>query len=1124
MKSKLLMFIATLVASASIPVMQAQTSIPYLPMKADFGGTSVTTPEDFLPSSSDYTLEVEGTSGTEISIAGGIYTYTPSTNGKVRFAQKGGKVYVYEGNTYKTELTPVDKGTYPDIFAGTDDATAKTGIYDERNLFANPGFETSLDGSTTPDFEAADWTDDNVGGNSRVRASSLFPAGEPEGVGVFMAHSGACLSQTMSGLKSNTPYKLKIRTWSHANSGQSAGNWYIGFGSAAKAYEIFQGTFSKASTTTYVKADVEYTFRTGDLSSYSSVIFSVYPYERTGNNMPITNYDRMTLVEGVVPAGITGASNPTYLDGSAYAPEVSLEGKDYFDFTSYLKNPSFESGSGTSVTNWTNENNVFQLQNNASFNLKVGTNYCERWQKEGALSDCNIHQTLSDLPNGYYKLTAAAGFNGTGAFLYANSDQLEFGDNNDYYIVTNVTTEAMALGIKLVGATSNYVRFDNFRLYYYGETNPLISIKQDDLAALLTEAGTLTGDMQSSVATALSTAIATGTANSSSNDLATLENSISLLTTTIADAKTSISAYATFKAAYEAAEILAAEFVNIIGYPAFVEAIEAAKEKYDEASLSTEEISAEIATLKAAGYTCLATAPNYTDYIVNPSADSRTIDGWAATGNSGIRIMDNEHYGNDGVNGYTNPYFDTNAWGNTIVATISQEISNLPAGKYLVKVAARGASGTAMSVFANNTSTTIPCINADINSGELGRGWSWSTAIATIAEDEALTIGIKINNTSSSKWHSYDEFSLHRLDVPYAIEVNNGAITARGAIDVLDLANNYFNEETTSVHFAPGASVSDIIAPPNPNIIYYGLPAGALFAMGIDADNLPTVNLDKWWPFNAPIGFDVDNVTYTREFNENDAISNETTISGWQSIVLPFDVNTIIATQGTTEIELKPFAEWSKDEEGSKIAEYRPFWLYQVNPDATSNADAFIAADAIKANTMYLISMPNDPAAYGAAYNITGEVKFIGFEIKATSLSAQETKAGYSLNPNFAGMKENVYGLNEDGSAWVADQTVLNFHGYASTGDGSTPQSLPIFGGNDVTSIKEVLSGITSDSNAVLITTDNGVIMDSAKAGKVAVYTADGQLVKVVTISEGNNFIALPAGQYVINGSVAIVK
>ena len=82
--------------------------IPYLPMKNDFGGSSVNNLANFVPSVEDFTLEVTGAvTGQEINVGDGYFSYIPTTDGVVRFVQKGdlssNVVFVYENGKYKTK-------------------------------------------------------------------------------------------------------------------------------------------------------------------------------------------------------------------------------------------------------------------------------------------------------------------------------------------------------------------------------------------------------------------------------------------------------------------------------------------------------------------------------------------------------------------------------------------------------------------------------------------------------------------------------------------------------------------------------------------------------------------------------------------------------------------------------------------------------------------------------------------------------------------------------------------------------------------------------------------------------------------------------------------------------------
>ena len=74
------------------------------------------------------------------------------------------------------------------------------------------------------------------------------------------------------------------------------------------------------------------------------------------------------------------------------------------DVTSYIVNPSFEDG----TTGW--ENDGLFTQTNSVFPGKAGNTYVERWVNIGSqIPDVAISQTLSQVPNGKYRLGAAVG-------------------------------------------------------------------------------------------------------------------------------------------------------------------------------------------------------------------------------------------------------------------------------------------------------------------------------------------------------------------------------------------------------------------------------------------------------------------------------------------------------------------------------------------------------------------------------------------------------------------------------------------------------------------------------------------------------------------------------------------
>jgi len=104
--------------------------------------------------------------------------------------------------------------------------------------------------------------------------------------------------------------------------------------------------------------------------------------------------------------------------------------------------------------------------------------------------------------------------------------------------------------------------------------------------------------------------------------------------------------------------------------------------------------------------------------------------------------------------------------------------------------------------------------------------------------------------------------------------------------------------------------------------------------------------------FYVPQAFTAERISYTRNF----AQSTQVGVSrGWESIALPFDVQTIThETKGT----IAPFG---------NTASNKHFWLRELGSNGLQNATS------IKANTPYIISMPNS-SDYTDNNNLAGRV------------------------------------------------------------------------------------------------------------------------------------------------------
>ena len=153
------------------------------------------------------------------------------------------------------------------------------------------------------------------------------------------------------------------------------------------------------------------------------------------------------------------------------------------DKTSLIQNPSFENN----TAGWTINN--MQTQSNSVFSRKAGTYYLESWVGIGSkIGNASVVQTLKKLPQGNYRLTAAAlhiqqsgsgsttnsGTAQKGAYIVAGNSQVAVTSMKQYTLDFSVLEEEANIEIGLIakGATGNYLCVDNFQLKYMGEITP----------------------------------------------------------------------------------------------------------------------------------------------------------------------------------------------------------------------------------------------------------------------------------------------------------------------------------------------------------------------------------------------------------------------------------------------------------------------------------------------------------------------------------------------------------------------------------------------------------------------------------------------------------------------------
>lgn len=136
--------------------------------------------------------------------------------------------------------------------------------------------------------------------------------------------------------------------------------------------------------------------------------------------------------------------------------------------SSRIINPSFESGISDG---WTNSGMAIQTNSEASA-AKTGVAYAERWvSAPTALADSKIEQTIKDLPDGEYELSATchAELQDSsdpvhGVYLYAGDQQVEISSTQRYKINVTVNGGTLKIGFKCESTNANWITVDHFQL------------------------------------------------------------------------------------------------------------------------------------------------------------------------------------------------------------------------------------------------------------------------------------------------------------------------------------------------------------------------------------------------------------------------------------------------------------------------------------------------------------------------------------------------------------------------------------------------------------------------------------------------------------------------------------
>jgi|GEM_PF-6125764 len=445
MKTKLFYSIAILIAVTQLG--HTQTTLPYFPQQKNFGGEKVINLQDFVYTTLDFTLEVSAVANNEITVGEDVFSYTPNTNGLVRFVQKNKSVYVFENGVYQVTLTP-------QITPGS-------------NLLVNTGFESNGGQQT----KASDWTtykaDKTDGGTD---AGSARNTTKYSGSFSFLIRNvGQYLVQSVSGLKANSTYEFSY--WYRTNeTAQGGASYKIELGSTA-----FGAESASVDAHTTVKTDLNWRQFVGVITT-NATIPSYFCLHRTNIGNFFDYYDDMVLREIPIKKGITGVGTAVYLEENAIAPViVDFENNDRMDMTELIINASFENStmSGDAPFGWSQTVGASSSRSTTQVGdgSVVGTTNWQIWELSNS---GKAYQMLEGLPIGRYLLKAGvyakADTKVEEVNLFANAENTPIvlsEDANWYELEVIVTNGQLEIGLDILkgsGGAPN-IKLDNVSLY-----------------------------------------------------------------------------------------------------------------------------------------------------------------------------------------------------------------------------------------------------------------------------------------------------------------------------------------------------------------------------------------------------------------------------------------------------------------------------------------------------------------------------------------------------------------------------------------------------------------------------------------------------------------------------------
>lgn len=304
-------------------------------------------------------------------------------------------------------------------------------------------------------------------------------------------------------------------------------------------------------------------------------------------------------------------------------------------------------------------------------------------------------------------------------------------------------------------------------------------------------------------------------------------------------------------------------------------------------------------------------------------------------------------------------------------------------------------------------------------------------------------------------------------------------------------------------------------------------------------DKNATVELTDKYNYVSHVKLSLESCTFTKYFSKE---TKDGDCRGWETIILPFKPTEIRGfNRRGKEAYLVPFNEGEKDEVefgGTELLVLN-FWLRKLTKDGFVD----VTFHEIEPNTPYIISMPNSPMDYNNTYNIRGNVKFIAnaseeessILLNETTELTTMTGSTFDMSATYKNRTDltNAYVLNAAGTSFDLISTITErkdtvnaFEAYAIVHSAyQGVKSLSINQANIPSGLREIMmNGAQGEEKEfIAMGVANGIRIVSTVDKVIRIHSIEGRMIANEYIYEGENFISLPKGIYLIDRQKIVV-